>query len=123
MSYVKGTPLKGACHCGAVTFEISGEISKGAVCDCSICRRKGAIMVPVNANQIKITSSEDQLGSYQYNTKIAQHYFCKNCGIYTHHKKRRDENFCFNLGCVDGLSKEDLDEILFIEGSGFSTVD
>ena len=36
---------KGACHCGTVTYEIKTEVNFGAVCDCSICRRKGALMV------------------------------------------------------------------------------
>ncbi|NBU89174.1 MAG: GFA family protein, partial [Betaproteobacteria bacterium] len=29
-----------------------------------------------------------KLRLYQFNTKIAKHYFCSNCGIYTHHQRR-----------------------------------
>lgn len=111
---------KGACHCGAVTFEISGPITKGAVCDCTLCKRKGTTMVPVEPHQIHITSGHNHISLYQYNTKKAKHYFCKICGIYTHHKRRRDENYCFNLGCVDSLSRDDLEEVMSIKGSAFS---
>ena len=34
----------GSCHCGTVTYEIKTEVNFGAVCDCTICKRKGAVM-------------------------------------------------------------------------------
>jgi hypothetical protein len=34
------TVHQGSCHCGAVRFEIEGELSSGFICDCSLCRRK-----------------------------------------------------------------------------------
>lgn len=32
---------KGSCHCGAVAFEVEGEIGQVIDCNCSICSRKG----------------------------------------------------------------------------------
>ena len=35
----------GSCHCGAVRFAFKApEIDKGLRCNCSLCRRKGALM-------------------------------------------------------------------------------
>ena len=47
---------KGTCHCGAVKFEVTleGAIQKGARCNCSLCRRKGAVMALVPRENIKI---------------------------------------------------------------------
>ena len=75
---------KGTCHCGAVEFEVTLEekIQKGARCNCSLCRRKGAVMALVPRENIKIVHSEDKLTLYQWNLKIAKHYFCSICGIY-----------------------------------------
>ncbi|MEO1919758.1 MAG: hypothetical protein ABGW81_08670 [Paracoccaceae bacterium] len=30
---------KGSCHCGAVSFEIKGDLSAPDACHCSICRK------------------------------------------------------------------------------------
>jgi len=36
----------GSCHCGAIRFSFTGPdtIDRGLRCNCSICRRKGALM-------------------------------------------------------------------------------
>ena len=42
----------GRCHCGAVRFEIDTELPELTTCDCSICRRKNALMVKVHESAI-----------------------------------------------------------------------
>ena len=78
----------GSCHCGAVTFRIEGEITESYTCDCSLCRKKNALMAKVPQDRLTITSGEDKLSLYQWNTRVAKHYFCKLCGIYPFHRKR-----------------------------------
>ena len=76
---------KGSCHCGAVKFEVS--LPDGFVdlerCNCSMCRRRGAIVASVPLDGLNITEGEEALRLYQFHTKTAKHYFCSNCGIYT----------------------------------------
>lgn len=38
---------RGSCHCGAVRFEVTGEITELTTCDCSLCRKKNALMSKV----------------------------------------------------------------------------
>jgi hypothetical protein len=57
-------------------------------CNCSLCRRKGAVMASVPVGGLTITKGKDLLTLYQWNTRTAKHYFCKVCGIYTHHQRR-----------------------------------
>ena len=113
----------GSCHCGAVNFEVDADLSKGVVCDCTICKRKGAVMVLIDKEALTITSGEESLSSYQFNTNIANHFFCKTCGIYTHHKRRRDDGFGVNTGCLDKFSVDDLEEVVSFKGSELSVVD
>ncbi|MBX4144838.1 GFA family protein, partial [Ralstonia pickettii] len=35
---------RGSCHCGDVKFEAEGDLQGVMACNCSICRRKGALM-------------------------------------------------------------------------------
>ena len=48
----------GSCHCGAVNFEVDAELNKGVVCDCTICKRKGAVMVLISKEQFSVTSGQ-----------------------------------------------------------------
>jgi len=38
----------------------------------------------------------------------AKHYFCKTCGIYTHHQRRSNPNeFGFNIACIEVVNPFD----------------
>ncbi len=94
------------CHCGAVEAEInvSDKLEKVLRCNCSICKRKGAIMSMVKNEDFKIIKGEDKLRLYQFHSKVAKHYFCANCGIYTHHNPRSNPTMTgFNVGCIDDI--------------------
>jgi len=97
--------LKGSCHCGAVKFEVDTALVPASRCNCSLCRRKGALMTPLfSASQLKILQGEDDLTLYQFNTQVAKHYFCKHCGIYPFHQTRKDPLLWrVNIGCLEGI--------------------
>ena len=95
---------KGSCHCGTIKFEIETNLELVKQCNCSICRRKYAKMGMASKDDIKITEGKDSLSVYQFATNVAKHFFCKNCGIYTHHQRRSDPNgIGFNIGCLDEI--------------------
>ncbi|HTK02933.1 MAG TPA: GFA family protein [Bordetella sp.] len=95
----------GSCHCGAVKFEVATPLLPAIRCDCSLCRRRGALMSPsLLREDLRILSGEDALALYQFNTGAARHYFCKHCGIYPFHQTRTDPaRWRVNLGCLDGV--------------------
>ena len=108
------------CHCGEIEAKINlvGELEKIVRCNCSICKRKGAIMSMVKNEDFKIVKGEDKLKLYQFHSKVAKHYFCSNCGIYTHHNPRSNPALTgFNLGCVDEINTFNLNEITLINGN------
>ena len=107
------------CHCGEVEAEINApdNLEKILRCNCSICKRKGAMMSIVKNEDFKIIKGKDKLKLYQFHSKIAKHYFCSNCGIYTHHNPRSNPAMTgFNLGCVDEINTFELDNISLIDG-------
>ena len=92
------------CHCGKVHIEIKTDLSNIKQCNCSICKRKNAKMNLISKDSIKIISGKDNLSSYKFNTMIAEHFFCKTCGIYTHHNRRTDpDGVGVNIGCIDEI--------------------
>ncbi|WP_435141274.1 GFA family protein [Pseudopelagicola sp. nBUS_19] len=107
------------CHCGAVEMRVSllDEIETARRCDCSFCRRRGAAAVSAPLDGIEIVKGADSLSLYQWNTKTAKHYFCKICGIYTHHQRRSNpKEYGVNLGGLDGVNPRDLGEIPWVDG-------
>ena len=108
-----------SCHCGAVVLLLSlpNGIEKPGRCDCSICRRKGAIVGSVALDCIEILKGEDVLKLYQFNTHTAKHYFCSQCGIYTHHQRRSNPaEYGYNLGCLEGVNPFYIDDIVLNDG-------
>ena len=105
---------KASCHCGAVQFELTlpNGIEDPRRCDCSMCRRRGAIVASVALNGIKIIKGKDKLRPYQFNTMTAKHYFCSVCGIYTHHQRRSNpKQYGFNVGCLEGINPFELNNV------------
>jgi hypothetical protein len=105
---------RASCHCGAVVLRL--HLPDGIVdprrCDCSICRRKGAIVASVPLDGIEVVQGQEHLRVYEFNTRTAKHYFCGVCGIYTHHQRRSNPSqYGFNLGCLEGVNPFDLGEV------------
>lgn len=111
---------KATCHCGAVELEL--RLPNGLIdprrCDCSMCRRRGAIVASIGLKDLKVVKGQDVLGLYQFNTHTAKHFFCKNCGIYTHHQRRSNPNqYGFNVGCLDDVNPYELGEVPVYDGA------
>tara|TARA_B100001093_G_scaffold423273_1_gene416118 strand:+ start:124 stop:486 length:363 start_codon:yes stop_codon:yes gene_type:complete len=107
------------CHCGEVEAEINvpENLEKFLRCNCSICKRKGAIMSMVKNEDFKITKGKESLTLYQFHSKVAKHYFCSICGIYTHHNPRINPAMTgFNVGCIEEIDVFKLDNILVNDG-------
>ena len=108
------------CHCGEVELEIKeseGALNKFLRCNCTLCKKKGYIMTFAPITDVKITKGENKLKLYQYQTKVAEHYFCSDCGIYTHHKMRsRPDTFGLNVGCIDDIDQFKLENVGLNDG-------
>ena len=108
------------CHCGEVEAEVKLSekgFEKLLRCNCSICKRKGAIMSIVKNEDFKIIKGMDVLKLYQFHSKVAKHYFCSVCGIYTHHNPRSNPAMTgFNVGCLEGVDVYKLENIIINDG-------
>ena len=95
---------KGSCHCGAVNIEVETDLTNIVQCNCSICKRKYAKMNLIHKDNFKIISGEENISKYEFGTMVAKHFFCKICGIYTHHARKSDPNGVgVNISCLEGI--------------------
>ena len=108
------------CHCEKVELEVNipdEGFKKLMRCNCSLCKKKGAIMTPIPREELKVVKGEDILKLYQYHTKVAKHYFCSNCGIYTHHVMRSNPNmYGINVACLEGIKPFELENVVINDG-------
>ena len=115
---------RASCHCGAVILEL--HLPEGLPaphrCNCSFCKRKGAVVAAVPAVDLKVIRGESALRIYQFGKHVAEHFFCGNCGIYTHHRRSTNpQEFGFNVGCLEGVNPYELDDVPVAEGGVWQT--
>lgn len=95
---------EGGCHCGSVRFRVlaSPEQDEVADCNCSMCRKKGVLHLIVPPDRFTLLSGEDLLTTYTFNTGVAQHWFCRICGIHAFYRPRSHPDMIdVNLRCLD----------------------
>jgi len=113
------TNLRGTCHCGAVELVVSlpDGLASARRCDCSYCRRRGAIVVSAPLDHVVIVKGADNLTLYQWGTGTAKHWFCQTCGIYTHYQRRSNPlQYGINTGNPDGVSPRDFAQVPMMDG-------
>ncbi|WGV26447.1 GFA family protein [Halotia branconii] len=94
---------EGGCHCGAVRFRVTTEDHKADDCNCSICRKKGFLHLIVPRSQFTLLKGQDELTTYRFNTGIAQHKFCRTCGMHPFYIPRsHPDGIDVNVRCLDG---------------------
>lgn len=112
---------KGSCHCGKVAFEVESDLSGGAVnCNCSICSRKGALLIAVPRDALKLLSPETDLQKYTFNKHTIVHRFCRTCGMHPFADDSADkgERMAYvNIRCLQGV---DLAKVQIMDFDGRS---
>lgn len=102
----------GSCHCKRVKFECEFELANPALCNCSYCSMRNAIVHV--ANTVTINNGQDDLTCYRFNKMIGEHYFCKHCGIFIYLKPPAPIfPFAVNLCALDDCNWKEFDVFHF----------
>lgn len=95
----RNAALAATCHCGAIRIYVRRISRTLTSCNCSICRRYGALWAYYAASSVTIEAPKGGLSKYSWNRKIRAYYRCKKCGCVTHYayrKKRRNTTVAVN---------------------------
>jgi hypothetical protein len=93
---------RGGCHCGAVAFEVDApaEVTVSD-CNCSICRMSGYLHLIVPRVRLRLLRGADSLTTYQFNSKVAKHLFCRHCGVKSFYVPRSNpDGYSVNARCI-----------------------
>jgi hypothetical protein len=74
---------KGSCLCGAVRFEVAGELKAPDGCHCSMCRKQsGHYWVSTNVASDAISISGEEHVTWFRSSEKVRRGFCSVCGSY-----------------------------------------
>ena len=96
--------LSASCHCGAVRLEIARRPRQLTECNCSICRRYGALRAYYSHKTVRVVCARDALSAYLWRNGTLEFYHCKKCGCVTHHeraRKRSDSTVAVNARMME----------------------
>jgi hypothetical protein len=93
----------GSCHCGDVRFSVkTAEAVEVEACNCSICARTGFVHLIVPLDDFKLVAGADKLTPYRFNTGVANHTFCTQCGVKAFYTPRSNpDGVSVNANCFD----------------------
>ena len=100
---------QGSCHCGAVAFDVEGEIASAMSCNCSMCQRKGSLLWFVPRDTLKRTTPEEASRVYMFNKHLLKHRFCPVCGIHPYAEgkdPKGNDMAAVNIRCIEGIDLE-----------------
>lgn len=72
---------KGSCLCGAVSFEVDGDLQPPDACHCTQCRKhSGHFWASTNVSRSALTIHGTEKLSWYRSSKNVQRGFCSRCG-------------------------------------------
>jgi hypothetical protein len=76
--------IEASCHCGAVRLEIDSAPNEVTDCNCSICRRLGALWAYYSPRAARIYPPSGATSIYMWNERWIEFHACTVCHCTTH---------------------------------------
>jgi hypothetical protein len=76
--------LEGSCHCGAVVIALAAAPAHVIDCNCSICRRYGALWALLEAADVRVSGHPAHTVGYEWGKRSIRTFHCGTCGCVTH---------------------------------------
>lgn len=94
--------MKASCNCGAVAFEVTGEILGSSFCHCGQCRRQsGHHWASANVKPSGLKFARDDGLKWFASSDFARRGFCGTCGCTLFWKHNEEDQISFSLGALD----------------------
>ena len=75
---------EGSCHCGAVRLVLPAAPETATECNCSICRRLGALWSFYPVGSVQIHGHPENTQDYLWGARTLRTMRCARCGVATH---------------------------------------
>ena len=110
---------EGGCHCARVRFRIEVDLAESVIgeCNCSICTKKGILLLSTDLANFQLLRGKSALKAYTFGTGVAQHTFCSHCGMHPFYIPRsQPHRIIVNARCLDDIDGSSLKPTRFFDG-------
>jgi hypothetical protein len=76
--------VEASCHCGAIRFAVEAGPDEVTDCNCSICRRLGALWAYYSPRQVRFAAGSGPTDIYMWGDRRLEFHRCRTCGCVTH---------------------------------------
>lgn len=84
------TGHRGTCHCGAIVIELRDDPPDAGDCNCSLCRRTGALWHHCSPSLVIVSG---EATAYVQGDRMLTTWHCGKCGIVTHWTALNDPSY------------------------------
>jgi len=76
--------IETSCHCGSLSVRVPRKPRSITQCNCSICRRYGALWAYYRASEVQVRGKRGSTSSYIWGDGTIRFVRCRHCGCVTH---------------------------------------
>lgn len=113
---------KGSCLCGAVKFEVSGELGSGEMCHCSMCRKWTGHILATTAPLLESVNIDGKENIKWFkSSEKANRGFCSTCGsplFFDPIDKIKHQWIGISLGAFDTPTNIKIEQHIFVAEKG-----
>jgi hypothetical protein len=100
-----------------VRFRARVDLDRLSECNCTMCTKKGILHLVAEPKDFVLLSGKEALTTYTFLTGVAQHTFCRHCGIHAFYVPRsQPDKISVNARCLDGIDGPSLQPTRFFGG-------
>jgi hypothetical protein len=81
--------IKAACHCGRISVEVARAPRRLTDCNCSICRRLGALWAYYRPEKVIRHYRKRDIQRYAWGERLLSFVRCRHCGCVLHYERSR----------------------------------
>ncbi len=110
---------KGSCLCGAVRFEVAGDLSPPDACHCSQCRmQSGHFWASTDVPRHALTLSGAEKVTWFRSTEKVQRGFCATCGSFLFWDPIGRDKIAIAMGAFERPTGTNLAKHIFVADKG-----
>jgi len=102
-------PYTLSCHCNAIRLSVDADLDGLLSCNCSTCRRFGAIHWYVPSKAVTMLEGSKPLSTYAWRFVHEGHHFCGTCGTSVMRTGYPDGTVALNVCMVEEIDPHALD--------------
>lgn len=110
---------QGSCHCGAVSFSVTGPLRQVVYCHCQQCRKQtGHFVAATRCDNSALTISGGEALSWYEASPQAKRGFCATCGSHLFWKRHGASTTSIWAGSFDGPTGLKASHHIFVADKG-----